>query len=171
MRTLNHLAHGWTWGPGGVLERTRRFIARFAGKQRWYCVRRCLAWICVGVLAAGCSPHNMWNVKTRVEAKPLTKAQYPPYAGKVFLTQSGLPKSMLDERIAQLYVGTVTTQPAESTLLLLADRARQKGANAVFKVKVWQQGSGFSWKAPQASGIAVRLVNTNGLAGLSGHLY
>jgi uncharacterized protein YbjQ (UPF0145 family) len=113
----------------------------------------------------------MWSVKTRVGAKPLTKAQYPPYAGKVFLTQSGLTKAMPGERLAQLDVGTATTRPAEETLVLLADKARQTGANAVFNVKVWQQGSGFSWQAPQASGIAVRLADTNCLAGLSGHWY
>lgn len=114
----------------------------------------------------------MWNISTRVTAKPLTKTQYPPFAGKVFLTQSALPKVMpAGERIAQLDVGTVTNRRAKDTLFLLANQARQVGANAVFKVSVWQQGSGFSWKAPQASGIAVRLADTNYLAGLSGHWY
>lgn len=129
-------------------------------------------WILLlAAILAGCSPHNIFNVQTRVSIKPISTNHYPALAGKVFLTQMAFPKEMQAERLAIIDVGTVTTQSPFNVTRLLADRARELGANAVFDVKVWKQMSGFSPQAPQASGIAIRLADTNSVAGFSGSWY
>jgi uncharacterized protein YbjQ (UPF0145 family) len=118
-----------------------------------------------------CSVHNKYNVQTRVSIKPLTTNQYPAQTERVFLTQMVWPKQLDGERLATIDVGTVTTQSPYNAMRLLAENARKLGANAVFDVKVWQQEAGFSWQAPQCSGTAIRLANTNSLTGFTGSWY
>jgi uncharacterized protein YbjQ (UPF0145 family) len=118
-----------------------------------------------------CGAHNIFNVQTRVSIKPLTTNQYSAEVGRVFLTQMAWPKQMEGERLATIDVGTVTTQSPDNAMQLLVENARKLGANAVFDVKVWQQAAGFSWVAPQCSGTAVRLANTNSLTGFTGSWY
>lgn len=125
----------------------------------------------LAAMLTGCSPHNIFNVQTRVSINPISTNHYPPVVGKVFLTQMAFPMEIHGERLATIDVGTATTQSPFNVTRLLADHARELGANAVFDVKVWKQMSGFSPQAPQASGTAVRLADTNSVAGFSGSWY
>jgi hypothetical protein len=119
---------------------------------------------------AGCAtgPHSLWATRAQGQATSLTKTNHPPYCGKVFLTECSIPESQPAERIAKVDATTVTDEPTETVLKLLADAAREAGADGVIELKVWRQGAGFSWKAPQASGIAV-IADTNCFQGLNGY--
>jgi hypothetical protein len=122
-------------------------------------------------LVSGCGGgvHSMWNTRRQAEAKPLNATTHPPYSGPVFITEIGLLAHESAERIAVLEAGTVDDQPTETVLVMLAEKAREVGANAVVDLKIWRQGSGFSWKAPQGSGLAVRIADTNAVSGLNGY--
>lgn len=113
----------------------------------------------------------MWNMTPTAQTRPLNAAVHPAYNGPVFLTESDALQGQSAEQIAEIDAGADGDQPTETVLIMLATEARKAGANAVFGVKIWRQGSGFSWKAPQGSGIAVRLVDTNNVAGLNGYWY
>jgi len=111
----------------------------------------------------------MWNTHAQGQVTLLSPTKKPCYEGKVFLTECGLPASEPAEQIGKVDVSTVTDQPTDTVLIMLSDQARAAGANAVIDLKIWRQGSGFSWKAPQGSGLAVRVADTNSLAGLNGY--
>lgn len=92
----------------------------------------------------------MWLLASSAQTRPLnTAAGHPAYTGPVFLTESDLPNSQSAEQIARIDAGTVNDQPTETVLIMLATEARKAGGNAVFQLKVWRQGSGFSWNAPR----------------------
>lgn len=120
-------------------------------------------------ILAGCAtgPHSVWSTHAHGQATNLTKTN-PPYCGKVFLTECAMASSQPAERIAKVDATTVTDEPTDVVLNLLADAARGAGANAVTELKVWRQGVGFSWKSPQASGIAF-MTDTNCFHGLNGY--
>lgn len=136
-----------------------------------------VATVCAGILLLGSLPlvtgcagvHSMWNLKPSSSAKFLGTTNYPPHEGLVFLTEIALPAHASAERIALVDAGTVDDSPTEKALVILADKARAIGANAVVNLKIWRQGSGLSWKAPQGSGLAVRLADTNAVSGINGY--
>jgi uncharacterized protein YbjQ (UPF0145 family) len=113
----------------------------------------------------------MWNVHERTQAEPLTSVHYPAHEQKVFLTESTLSAAAIGDTVAQIDVGEVSYQSTEVVLQRMADQARAVGANVVMNVRIWRGGSGFSWVAPQSSGTAVRLTDTNAIAQLNGYWY
>jgi hypothetical protein len=111
----------------------------------------------------------MWNLTPTTEAELLTTTTGPAYVGRVFLTEGRVPPKYWAKRIAKLDAGAVQQDPTDKVLIMLADRAREVGANAVFDLKIWRAGSGFSWLAPQGSGTAVFISNTNAFSGMNGY--
>src|SRR5690349_12137895 len=103
----------------------------------------------LAIAQAGCSTHNLWNVTARTSAEQLAEGRHPAHTNRVFLTESELPKSVVCMPIAKIDAGTVTTENTERVLILMADKAREVGADAVIKVRVWRKLSGFSRSAPQ----------------------
>ena len=157
-------------------EQFIKFPARSGGDAR---VCASLVLIVLALWLTGCRSdpdtqsrvHSMWMLTSAAQTRPLTSVQPPVVNGMVFLTESDPPSGHWAEHIAKVDAGTVNDQPTEAVLIMLADEARKAGANGVFCVKIWRQGSGFTWNAPHGSGLAVRLVDTNAVADLNGYWY
>ncbi len=131
---------------------------------------------CAGLLfsllvlaGGGATVHSILNFRSVAEAKPLGTNVYPAYTGSVFLTECELPSCVWAPEIAVLEAGTASEKPTDAVLNLLAAKAREVGGNAVIRVKVWRQPSGFTWHAPHGSGVAVQLCDTNATAGMNGY--
>lgn len=123
------------------------------------------------LLLSGCGVHNAMNLQARAESVLLATNRPPPHHRKVFLTESRLPTNFVAQVVARIDAGEVTTESTESVLIRMANQARAAGADAVMDLNVWRQGSGFSWLAPQASGTAVTLANTNVIQIANGYWY
>jgi hypothetical protein len=115
-------------------------------------------------LATGCGGLGRRSSAELVAAHPL-----PAHTGPVFLTESGWPANHPAACVAKLHAGTASEEPTETVLVLLAQKAREVGANAVVELKIWRQGSGLSWKAPQGSGLALRIADTNAVSAFNGY--
>jgi uncharacterized protein YbjQ (UPF0145 family) len=92
----------------------------------------------------------------------------------VLVESQRLPEDVRFEVIERVKVRTGGYRDAEQVLYLrLADRARKLGADAVVDVTLWRQPAGFSWAAPHADGMAVRIVDpaSAGDLGRFGKLY
>ena len=112
-------------------------------------------------------------LKNTTDTDLVSKATYPPYGGKVFVTEQALPATIKYETVGTVDVGKIWYGSDKNVLASMAERARQIGANAVINVKTWHQPSGFSWAAPHGHGEAVRLndVSTLQSTGIAGDWY
>lgn len=118
----------------------------------------------------GCSNvHSVWNIFDRSSAKLLASTNFTPHEGLVFLTEMDLPARVSAERIAKVDVGIVRADPTEAALVMLANKARAIGANAVIQLKIWYIPNSGGANGPQASGLAVRLADTNAVSGFNGY--
>jgi hypothetical protein len=125
---------------------------------------------CAALALPGCSTHSIWIISDSVSTQGVT-GHFAAHTNKVFLTDMSLPPSLKYESIGKIDAGKVTYSPTEGVLILMADESRKLGANAVINLKVWRQPAGWSWSAPHGSGEAIRVGDTNSLAGLTGYWY
>lgn len=160
-------------------EHVRQIPIKRSAGNRGFNGAICLVLAGMTILLTDCSTnpdaqsrvHSMWLLTSSAQTRPLNTAVHPAYHGPIFLTESDPPNGPSAEQIAIIDAGTVSDQPTETVLITLANEARKAGANAVFRVKIWRQGSGFTWNAPHGSGTAVNLVDTNVISGLNGYWY
>lgn len=106
---------------------------------------------------SGCAAHSPFILKNTTDSVPLSQAKYPPYEDKVFVTEQQFPQGTQYDAISPIDVGRTWYGSSDSVLEMMADRARELGANAVIQVATWHQPSGFSWAAPHGSGQAIRI--------------
>ncbi len=74
------------------------------------------------------------------------------------MTEGILPQGTY-EVIGKIDVGSVWHGDLSRSEKALANHARAMGADAVIEMKLWHQPEGWSWAAPQGSGIAVKLTD------------
>jgi hypothetical protein len=124
------------------------------------------------VFLSACSAHSPFILKTTTDSTP-AQTSYPSFDGKVFVTSQSLPSSIAFDSISRIDVGTIWYGSPDKALALMADRARELGANAVINAKTWRQPSGFSWAAPEASGVAVHIKDIKAIesSGVTGNWY
>jgi hypothetical protein len=132
----------------------------------WTSITAC----CAAALFVGCSTHSMWIIGDTATMTG-TAGAYPEYSRKVFFTDKGLPDATKFEIVGTIDAGKVTTANTEQLLILMADKCRERGANAVIHLNTWRQASGWTWSGPHGSGTAVRVADTNALAGFKGYWY
>jgi hypothetical protein len=109
------------------------------------------------MLIAACAPHDPFGGGNDLTLAPAGKT-YPPTTAQVRMIEGTLPEGTY-QTIGQLDVGTAWYGDLKSSEKALADRARSVGADAVIDMKLWHQPQGFSWAAPQGSGVAVKLTD------------
>ena len=126
--------------------------------------------ICTVLTFSGCSTHSWWIIDDTVSTQAVPSRAFA-HANKVFLTDTPLPASVEYESLGPIDAGKVTTSNTEDLLILMANRCREVGANAVINLKTWRQPSGWSWNATHGSGAAIRIADTNSLVGLTGYWY
>ncbi|MFO1513812.1 MAG: hypothetical protein U1F83_12990 [Verrucomicrobiota bacterium] len=126
--------------------------------------------ICAVLTVTGCSTHSWWIVADSVSTQT-APGRFAAHTGKVFLTDLPLPVSVKYESLGKIDGGKVTFSNTEDLLILMANRSRMVGANAVINLKTWRQPSGWSWNAIHGSGEAIRISDTNSLVGLAGYWY
>jgi len=95
-----------------------------------------------------------------------------PKSCRVFITEKGMDPSFYkvikDIVVSKKWYGS-TSEMYEH----LAEKARKTGADAVISVHTWYSPSGFSWAAPHAGGVAVKLTEAGrkALPGCEGRCY
>ena len=122
------------------------------------------------LMFSGCSTHSWWIIADTASSQT-PPGRFPAHPEKVFLTDLPLPVSLKYESLGKIEAGKVTYSTTENLLILMADRSREIGANAVINLKTWRQPSGWSWNATHGSGAAIRIADTNSLVGLTGYWY
>ncbi|MEA3152611.1 MAG: hypothetical protein QOK44_200 [Betaproteobacteria bacterium] len=119
-------------------------------------MRRTLLLTSIVVMLAGCAAHSPMILKTTTDVTPVAQ-QYPAHSNPVLIVEGPLPADIEYEVIASVDVGRVWYTGADGILVLMAQRARALGADAVINVKRWRQPSGFAWAAPHGQGQAVKI--------------
>ncbi|MGO9266829.1 MAG: hypothetical protein ACLQBA_18440 [Candidatus Binataceae bacterium] len=129
--------------------------------------------IVLSSLLSACSAHNPFIITNTTQSSIVGSTMYPPYEGRVLVTQQALPPDVEFTLIGTIDVGKVWYGSSSNVLSSMADRARELGANAVVQVRTWHQPSGFSWAAPHGSGQAVLIkdINALGSSGVTGDWY
>jgi hypothetical protein len=117
-------------------------------------------------ILAGCAAHSPMILKTTTDVTPVSQ-QYPAHSNPVLILEGPLPADIEYEVIASVDVGRVWYTGADGILVLMAQRARELGADAVINVKRWRQPSGFAWAAPHGQGQAVKIRNKDKSVDLS----
>ena len=115
----------------------------------------------MGLLSAcATSAHNPFNPMAVTDSTqaPSTKI-YPSHANRVRVSPENLPAGVAFEVIGTIDTGSNWYGGLDEAKKMMADRAREMGADAVVEAKEWHQPSGFSWAAPHGSGVAVKLVD------------
>jgi len=119
-----------------------------------------------------CSAHSPFILNETIDsAAPDTTA--PASTDKVFITKQPLPPGVAFETVSTIDVGTLFYGSVDRVFVLMANRARELHANAVVEVKTWRQPSGYSYAAPDGSGIAVRVADIKAMesSGIQGSWY
>lgn len=116
------------------------------------------------LVAAGCATKSSSNV---ISASPVAA-----WEGPVFVTQRALPAGVDHQVIGSVSADATAGYDSVTTLYpALAAEARKIGANAVVSAKGARKVTAFSWSAPYATGIAVRVKEPQNLKGLEGSSY
>ena len=114
---------------------------------------------CLFVIAfAGCSAHSPFIAVNTTDVSRSGKS-FPPHSERVFVTNQSLPQSVRYDIVGNIDVGSNWYGSNDKAHRMLADKARELGANAVIQVNVWRQPSGSSWAAPHARGTAVKILD------------
>lgn len=108
----------------------------------------------------GCSAEGpIPNLSKRALQEPHATKVYPAHTMKVFITEDDLPPTVAYEVVSVIEVGQVWHDSQSKVLQALADKARSLGADAVIEVRTWRQPTEWSYAAPFASGVAVKLLD------------
>ncbi|HEY4344314.1 MAG TPA: hypothetical protein VGN05_08205 [Parvibaculum sp.] len=128
----------------------------------------------VFIFLTACSAHNPMILRNTTTTKPIETAHtYAAHKNKVWITKAELPAGTKYEALETVDVGSKWYGGADKADLMLANRARAIGADAVIRVSTWHQPSGFSWSAPHGHGEAVKLLDPKSvdLTKLEGNWY
>ena len=98
---------------------------------------------------------------------PKSTAGY--YAGRVYITEETLPNTIQYTDLGEISVNQMWYTGAEELWGELAQKARERGANAVIKVEAFRAPSAFAWAAPHLEGRAIRVSDTAKLAATGLH--
>lgn len=98
-----------------------------------------------------------------------TKSEPVAYEGRVFIFEDPLPAG-IDYDIVEKKISVskkVGYGSPDIAYELLAEEARELGANAVIEAHTWLSPSILSWASPHGEGIAIRVKNAEQLEALS----
>jgi hypothetical protein len=111
------------------------------------------------VAGCGSGAHNPMSLRTGSTVTRISEKSYPGHTNKVFVTTAMLPEGIQYEEIANIDYGKSRGGEIEEVFQALAEEARNIGADAVIGASAWRSPRGYSWRAPQGKGIAVRLLD------------
>ena len=98
---------------------------------------------------------------------PKSTAGY--YGGRVYITEEALPNTIQYTDLGKIGVNQMWYTGMEELWGELAQKARERGANAVINVEAFRAPAAFAWAAPHLEGRAIRVSDTAKLAATSVH--
>lgn len=121
----------------------------------------------------GCAVHSPMRMTSKVEVTRPGSMTYPAHSEKIFITKQDLPAGVQFDMLGVIDVGRVWYGGDAMAWKPMADKARELGADAIIKARIWRQPEGWAWAAPQGSGTAVKLQNKSQVdfSKLSGEWY
>lgn len=103
-------------------------------------------------LVGGCAVHSPLNVQSKAVVAESEGAGAQPHSNPVLVLSSTLPHGVKFRSLGVVEAAHPNYSSTDPLLLLMANKARELGADAVVEVKTWYQPSGFSWSAPHGKG-------------------
>jgi hypothetical protein len=88
---------------------------------------------------------------------------YPPHQRKIRVVRGDLPSGASYEVLGKVKAIKAWYGELSSAEEEIADRARAIGADAIIQEKAWHAPRAFSWAAPHAEGLAVKILKPDSI--------
>ena len=123
------------------------------------------AMIAAALIATGCAENT---TKPASGVSNATGKSYPAHNRKIRIVKGDLPSGVTYEPIAEVkaikgWYGELRDAEKE-----IADNARAVGADAIIREKAWHAPRAFTWAAPHAEGLAIKITGNVSLDGIPG---